>query len=546
MSVLQAAVRRKYPIPSDADAARLMTQATWGYTFANVAAVTAGGSRTALETWLDGQLAAPAFDWVAAQTAYEAALSPDFFLSDAASYVFAQRIRSPAAADKVRSRALFALMKFFPINLTSLSPSFANSSMGFLQLIEPFVFSTFRQLLQAITLTPQMAQWLTFLRSGKATATTQPDENFAREVMQLFTIGLLELHPNGVNKKSGELDVADPRYVFSGQDDVPTYTLADVRGLSRVFTGYGAFGSTTVMNQPFGEQAETYQNPIVNVAAFHEDGVKTFLGVTIPINTSAAASLAIALDTLVNHPSCPPFVCGRLIQMFTTSNPSPEYVARVSGVFVNDGTGVRGNLRAVFRAILMDQEARSSKVSISPSWGRIRENYLVSTQAALPFSPVRQDANAGIVLHRAVRIEWKDAFPHRFLSPPSVFGYSSPEYSPSQALTAQGLVAPEMQLLGESSITAVTNYLVSTYGHQGLMANQPGAGTVLLNLSEIEALLTPGPMVDRMNLLLCGGQLSASARTSIVARMGTGQTAAEWARRALRWTVSHPEFWVQK
>ncbi len=545
MSVLQAAVRRKLQAPSNADAARLLTQATWGYSFANLTAITGGGSRNALEVWIDDQLTASTFNWAAAQTTFETALDPDFALSDMVAYLMTQRAYTAAANDRLRCRAAFAIQKFFPINLTALDISFANSAVGFVSQIEPFVFGTFRQLLEAVTKTPQMAKWLTFIGSGKATATSQPDENYAREVMQLFTIGLLELHPNGTRKKSGELDPSDPRYVALGQDDVPTYTLADVRGLSRVFTGYGAAGSTSTMNQSFGSDPPTWLTPIVNVAAFHETGTKVFLGVTIPINTTAAASLTIALDTLVNHPSCPPFVCKKLIQMFTTSNPSPEYVGRVSAAFINDGLGVRGNLRAVFKAILMDQEARSARVSALPTWGKVKENYIVSMQAAIPFAPARVDANAGIVFREAVRNAWPGAFAYRLTEPPSVFGYVSPNYSPSQAFTALGMVAPELQIYGESSVSAATNYMIEQYG-QGLMANAGGPATITLNLAELVALATPAPMVDRLSLLLCAGQLSAAAKAAIVTRMGTGQTAAEWALRAVRWTVSHPEFWVQK
>ena len=203
-----------------------------------------------------------------------------------------------------------------------------------------------------------MGYYLTFAGNRKANPATGavPDENYARELMQLFTIGLVRLDMDGsVQTANGQ--------------PIETYTQDDITGLARVFTGWNIANADN-------STPDRMRLAMTNTAAQHETGVKTFLGTNIPAGTAGPASLGLALDAIFAHPNVPPFVSKQLIQHLVTSNPSPAYVGRISAVFANNGAGVRGDLRAVVRAILLDAEARTDANAGGTQYGKLREPIL--------------------------------------------------------------------------------------------------------------------------------------------------------------------------
>ncbi|HET9978423.1 MAG TPA: DUF1800 family protein, partial [Burkholderiaceae bacterium] len=344
-----------------ADASRLLAQASFGADRTEVERTRTMGAAA----WIDEQLAMARstghVEWLNAQ-GYN--LYPDFqFARAPMDYTVWRKFLS--APDQLRQRMVFALSQIMVIAVEGIGgrwPAFG--AAHYLDLLDAHAFGNFRALLEAVTLSPAMGNYLSMRGSRRADASgRQPDENYAREVMQLFTIGLSELNADGI-----------PR--VQGGSTIDTYGQTDVTGLARVFTGwdYSSSDATTPLS---------VTTPLVSIANRHETGSKVFLGTTIPANTSAAESLRIALDTLANHANVGPFIGRQLIQRLVTSNPSAAYVGRVSAVWANDGAGVRGNLKAVLRAILTDTEARDAVAArASASAGKLREPVLRFAQWA--------------------------------------------------------------------------------------------------------------------------------------------------------------------
>ena len=333
-----------------------------------------------------------------------------------------------------------------------------------------------------------MGEYLTYRGSAKANATTGalPDENYARELMQLFTIGLVKLNLDGTPQ-------------LSGGATTDTYSQDDITGLARVFTGWdvdlaGQSGAAATSTPDF------VRRPMVQVASRYESGAKTFLGTTIAAGTSASQGLTQALDAIFAHANVGPFFVRQLIQRLVTSNPSPAYVARIATVFNDDGSGVRGNLRAVVRATLLDDEARNASLAAGTSYGKLREPMLrligwgrafgaTSPSGAWAFG---NTSDAGTRLAQSP------------LRSPSVFNFFRPGYvPPNSSLGTAALVAPEFQIANESSVVGCINYL------QRVVAGSVGDitadyGALLLLADDAGALLA------EINLVLAANQLSAA------------------------------------
>jgi uncharacterized protein (DUF1800 family) len=233
-------------------------------------------------------------------------------------------------------------------------------------LLAAHAFGNFRTLLEAVTLNPAMGYWLNTKGNQRENAATgrQPDENYAREVMQLMTIGLTALNADGTEQRDGQGNKRD------------SYTQDEVTNLARVFTGYDFDTSrgTTSVNGRNIPSTESVRLPMALNANRHSTLAASFLGTTIPANTPGAAALRTALDTLFNHPNVGPFFARQMIQRLVTSNPSPGYVARVAAAFANNGAGVRGDLGVVFGAVLLDDEARGPQGLASPSFAGASAN----------------------------------------------------------------------------------------------------------------------------------------------------------------------------
>ena len=445
------------------------------------------------------------------------------------------------APDQLRQRVAFALSQI--LVTSDANSTIANWQDGhalYYDLLVRGAFGNFRQLLENVTLSPNMGIYLSALRNAKATFNaqgvqlTQADENYAREVMQLFTIGRNELQPDGTLK----LDI-------NGQP-IPTYTQETIVQTAKVFTGWGFFQSAANANfRGIGPGSESYLNPMVLYPTFHDDTVKTIVtGKVLPANQGGAKDLKDTLDTLFNHPNTPPFISRQLIQRLVTSNPSPGYVFRVASAFANNGAGVRGDLGAVVRAILTDYEARSPAFLNSVGFGKPKEPLLRATALLRAFNGA---ADSGRYINGAYtnpETIGTASLAQAALRAPTVFNFFEPDYVHPGPLAASGLYAPEFQLFTDTTAITIPNYLYN------LLYATRNATTVGLTLTDLLALAkSPQQLVDYANLVLAGGTMTKADTELVVSaltRMPASTSDLERVRSALYLVVSSPEGSVQK
>ena len=344
-------------------AARFLAQASMGATHEQMTRVQAVG----YSKWLDEQMAMPAsqsrWDWLMAKGFNAIENKNNQAGIDAALWV--KLLTSP---DTLRQRVTLALSEIVVASLEGFTGAWrAFTGAAYMDLLEANAFGNYRTLLQQVTLSTAMGEYLTYRGNAKANPKTgsMPDENYAREILQLFTIGLLKLNPDGTATEQ------------------ETYTQADISGLARVFTGWDSDLAGGTNDTP-----DYRKRPMVQVGTKYEPGEKIFLGTTIASGVDAATALNKALDTIFAHPNVAPFVSKQLIQRLVTSTPAPAYVARVAAVFENNGSGVKGDLKAVIKAILLDQEARSAANLTNAGFGKVREPILRFTAWARAYKVI--------------------------------------------------------------------------------------------------------------------------------------------------------------
>lgn len=419
---------------SQQDAIRLLEQATFGPTTQDLAKVSAMG----VSAYLDEQFAQPKTGYVGFnKTAY---VQPDdckMQANDPASaasicarthYTLFELQRqffanAMSGEDQLRQRVAFALSQLFVVSGTEVKHAAGMAS--YQNLLLDHAFGNFRELLEEVALHPVMGAYLDMANNAKGNPSlgTKPNENFARELLQLFTLGTTRLRADGT-------PVTD-----ANGDALPAYTQADVEALARVFTGW--------TYSPWNPQTSRWVNPIKLVGAMvpidsqHDVGSKQLLGVDMPPNRSAHDDLEAALDTICAHPNVAPFIATRLIQHLVTSNPTPAYIARIAAVFDDNGQGVRGDLQAVVRAILLDPEARGD-IKTDSSYGKLREPALFMTG----FLRALGGKSDGVLLRAQSAALGQDIF-----TAPSVFNY----YSPLQRIGDGELYGPEFGLYDGAS-----------------------------------------------------------------------------------------------
>ncbi|HKX46060.1 MAG TPA: DUF1800 domain-containing protein, partial [Planctomycetota bacterium] len=474
---------------TDAEAARFLIQATFGANAPEIAGLRYAG----YAAWFDHQRALPA----SLELPYLQKLDADgkdVYQNQRQEIWWHRAVKAP---DQLRQRLAFALSELFVVSDNS--GNLADEPFGlasYYDVLATHALGNYRELLEAVTLHPAMGRYLSMLKNEKPNPAQnlRPDENYAREVMQLFTIGLVELAPDGTPLVDG---FGDP---------LPTYDQTDVEELARVLTGWNYAGATS------WKWPQSNWKPMEPWESYHDQDAKTIVGgAFVPAGQGAVADLEQALDVLFQHPNTGPFVATRLIQRLVTSNPTPGYVARVAAVFADDGTGERGDLFEVARAILEDAEAREGHLSMPSTFGKLKEPLL------------RQSA-----LWRAFRAapavgpyeDWnpQSAFGQAALRAPSVFNFFQPSYSPPGALGDAGLLGPEFQITTHTFVTATTNRLYDRIffawpGYSGLDPD-----TIALDLAPALALAEdPDALVDLVALLLTGGELAPDSRALIVA-----------------------------
>lgn len=525
---------------SAAAASRFLIQSTFGPTKADIDALT-GKSLADLNSWIDAQMAQPVSSHLAATdadfTAFATGSNPQYSQANRQAAWWKLAVTAP---DQLRQRVAFALSELFVVSdVNSTLSANPRGMANYYDVLVRGAFGNFRDLLEQVTLSPVMGTYLSSLRNTKATydktgnLLTSPDENYAREVMQLFTIGLNQLQPDGTLKLDA---VGVP---------IPTYDQKTITEVAKVFTGW-SFAADTSVASNFRGAAANYISPMVLFPTYHEDGPKTVVGgVQIPANQGGLKDLKDMLDALFNHPNTAPFIARSLIQRLVTSNPSPGYVYRVAQVFANNGNGVRGDLGAVVRAILTDYEARSDAVAGTASFGKLKEPLLRVTAIMRAFNAA---ANNG----RYAYLNPENQTAQAALRSPTVFNFFEPGYVQPGALANAGLYAPEFQIVTDTTAISVPNLLWNLIYAKRSTTNTADA-TVGIQLDSLLPISDDSQaLIDATNLLLAGGGLSKP----IVDRLVTALNAMpsynvdanrmERVRSAIYLTVSVPQGAVQK
>lgn len=413
---------------------------------------------------------------------------------------------------QLRQRMTLALSEIFVISTqnNTIGDNMPRSAVAYWDILNRNAFGSYRQLLQDVTLSPAMGTYLSHRQNRKENLATgrEPDENYAREVMQLFSIGLYQLNQNGTRK------------LANGQS-LPTYTIDDIKGLARVFTGLTwADDTRPTFNYTMGRPTDpaAILQPMKFNLNEHSISEKKFLGVTIPARSTPEGTneLKTALDAISNHPSVGPFMAERLIQMFVTSNPTRGYVSRVAAVFNNNGSGVRGNLGRVIKAVLLDPEALNAINVDNPRWGKGRQSTLRKTNLMRLF---KYRTNTDRVFFYSDSKQGSEAMQNVPLSAPSVFNFYRPGFAPPGSdLETANLVAPELQILNESTLTAWGNWLLNKFYNNSMLystdlAKYPEA---VFDYSSFTPLANDAPaLVGKFELLLAT-ELSAANKQRII------------------------------
>lgn len=529
--------------PEDAAAAaRFLTQATFGPTDNDIKTVMAKG----YDAWLEGEFNAVSSShlaYVDNRLAQMQLTNPSASLS-ANQFYESYWLYASTSRAQLRERLKLALSEIFVISLADAAID-TRGAASYYDMLGANAFGNYRTLLQQVALHPMMGRYLTHLANQREDTASgrKPDENFAREVLQLMSIGTYELEPDGTVSRDG-----------TGAT-IPTYTADDVSNLAKVFTGYSWYHPSPTNSTFFGgsRNVDASVRPMIYYANYHSITAKTFLDVTLPGGAANGPNeLGVALDTIFNHPNVPPFMCQRLIQRLVTSNPTPSFVGRCSAVFRNNGAGVRGDLRAVVKSILLDPEARNASLASTPGYGKVREPIIRLTNWIRAFGATSISGGYLITSTSA-----NTSLGQSPLTSPSVFNFYRPGYvPPNTRLGAQGLTAPEFQIVDEVTVAGYANTMQTAIG-TGI-----GSGSDVRSayVNEVAIAADANTLVDRMDRMLLYGQMSPTLRARLIESVNsiaipapTVNNAAtiataklNRAKLAIYMTMVSPEYLVQR
>ncbi|MBX3743069.1 MAG: DUF1800 family protein [Akkermansiaceae bacterium] len=547
-----------------AEAARFLTQATFGPNAAALATL----ETQSFPQWIDAQIALPPTwhlplmrqrrdEWLARGSTGGGWQGPR---------LEAWWQTAVDAPDQLRQRVAFALSEILVISQNSALDIEYEGTAMYYDILVKHALGNYRELLDEVTKSPMMGTYLSMARNKKPDPVTghQPDENYAREVMQLFSVGLSMRHTDGSLK-------LDSRGL-----PIPTYTQEDTVGLAHVFTGWGAHYDPEDPphwdwdGQPAGRLDWFHWGadplrPMSFYPEFHDRQDRRILGgVTIPGSLDGEQRMTMALDAIFNHPNVGPFIARHLIQKFVTSNPSPGYIHRVAAVFNDNGNGVRGDLGATIKAVLLDHEARAPEARNSFSYGKPSEPLMRATRL-LRLVPIDRPLAASGDNRLFLNLDYH--FPEQSpLNAPSVFNFFSPAYSISGPIGDAGLISPEFQIFSETTAIRQANFFLGAM-EWGLWVSEPedeDSNIVLhFNFSELVAILnTPGKtpveaqglLLDHLNDRMLFGEMSPALRAEILAAYAalpgwldySSTPQGQRARMAIYLIVNSPEFFVQK
>ena len=550
-----------------AEAFRFLNQSTFGATEAEATRLMGlGDSSNAYSRWIDAEINKPvSLLRPSVEAAYPnpvpTGFSPSSLNTIRQERWFANVLRGE---DQLRQRVAFALSQIMVVSQIGALSDLPFAHADYHDMLARNAFGNFRTLLEDVTLHPAMGIYLSMLGNRRAVANTnlRPDENYAREMMQLFSIGLVQLNIDGSVKTDA-----------TGQP-APTYDQAIIEGFARVFTGWTwACPSTlptctfTTARVQLGFAANYNQvKPMQLYADQHEAGTKQLLNYTgaalpnglVPANQGGTKDLQDALDNVFNHPNVGPFIAKQLIQKLVTSNPSRAYVQRVAERFNNDGTGRRGNLEAVVRAILLDAEARNAASgSGAATAGKLKEPLLRLTQFWRAYGVTSASGKLGVARNFSGGTPSAQFGQGQGLSP-SVFNFFSPSYAPPGEIADGGFVAPEMQLATEILAASSTNYFYTQAFSrtQAQAANLNADDMYITTTDELAIAGDSEALINRVAERLLGGagQMSAALKTEAKAQIerttvpATNQTTALATRTAdaIYFVVTSPEYALQR
>lgn len=530
---------------SDIDAARFLKQATFGPTEAEIARV----KQVGYAKWIDDQLALPVtshLEHLDRMALFEGAQQKLLELSRTASTLGLPGAVMPTtstplntedrlyswwtlamtAPDQLRQRVALALSEILVISDRSGSAlrNYPRGCTNYYDMLTKAIVPgrPYRQLLEEVTLNPIMGTWLTMVRSSKA----KPDENYAREIMQLFSIGLEHLNKDGTFKRNG-----------SG-NTMPTYGQDEIRELSRAFTGWTYANSRSFT---WTSSADVI-NPMMSFEDQHDRGQKVIVGgATVPAGQTAIQDVRRCVDVLAEHPNVGPFMAKRLIQRLVTSNPSPAYIFRVSKVWDDNGKGVRGDLCAVVKAILLDSEART--LGMAPGAGKMSEPMIRLSRVMRALG--RVPSSNPPLLGRYFMWNALDELGQWPMQPPTVFNFFTPSYAPPGPVLDAGLVAPEFEITTELTATDTANYFFEGVTN-GFYTD--AGGRITLDLTPLTSLWsTPDALLAKMEVLLLGRPMSASLRSSLMNLHSLhSANATNGVRVMLQLLSASPEFVMEK
>ena len=511
-----------------ADAIRLLEQSTFGPNDTLLAHVQSIGT----QAFLNEQFAAPpsqypAFKYVpAGQQAMFCATDPDpqcardyyslFLLQNG----FFQNALS--ANDQLRQRVAFALSQILVTSGTDINLAYGMAK--YQQIFLDNAFGNYEDILTKVTLSSVMGDYLNMVNNDKPANGVSPNENYAREIMQLFSIGVSELNQDGT-------------LIFdAGGTPIPTYDQGDaIEGFAHVFTGWTypvLPGVPARKHNP-----KNFLSDMVPVDSNHDKGAKTLLnGVTLPAGQSIQSDLTNAIHNIFMHPNVGPFIGKQLIQKLVTGDPTPHYVSRVAAVFNNNGQGVRGDVKAVINAILTDPEARGA-IKLDPGYGKLREPVLFMAAAARALNT----ASDGVYFQQQ-----STQLGQRLFYPASVFNY----YPPTYVLPGTVALAPEFAI--QNSSTAINRYNFAntlSFGTIAPLATLPGAIGTKPDWTGLSALAgNPNALLDKLNVLLLHGTMPAAMRASIVPAINAiaATDPLTRAKTAFYLVVTSPQYQVER
>jgi len=553
------------PPVSKAEAFRFLNQATFGATEPEANRLIAlGDSNNAYSRWIDQQIGREATLLLpAVEAAYPDPIPANFNIAvlngNRLEQWFSNALRGE---DQLRQRVAFALSEIFVVSQVGALLNLPNATADFHDMLARGAFGNFRTLLENVTLHPAMGIYLSMLGNQKAVANTnlRPDENYSREMMQLFSVGLVQLNIDGTVRNDA-----------SGQP-LPTYNQDIIEGFARVFTGWKWECPTTLPTCTFATTRPQLApvagynqvRPMRLYPDFHETGTKLVLnysGVTLPNSTipagqSGAQDLKDALDNVFNHPNVGPFISKQLIQRLVTSNPSPAYVQRVAEKFNNDGAGRRGNLEAVVKAILLDAEARNpASGTAAASAGKLKEPLLRLTQFWRAYEATSRSGRLGVAANFSGGVG--AVFGQAQGSSPSVFNFFSPFYAPPGQIADSGRVSPEMQIATEYLNTQIANFFWTQAVSRTHTASNLAVDLMYINTAEELAVANDSEaLINRVAERLLGGsaQISATLKAqakaqierTVVPATNPGTALATRTADAIFFVTTSPEFALQR